>query len=141
MLTTEDTMSPFKKLCLCLLASNTLVSMAASSDSHTQSHHSDGNLVQRVERILVRESFPEYPMRAMARELTGWVELELIVDKKGNVVEASVVNNCARKGRGPCSKSPNRVFDKAALVASTGLQFKSGQRETITHRMIFDLAL
>ncbi|MAV25821.1 MAG: hypothetical protein CMQ05_06835 [Gammaproteobacteria bacterium] len=94
-----------------------------------------------MERVLVRQSQPRYPMRAMARELTGWVDLALEIDKSGNVRTAEAVGNCARKGRGPCNSSANGVFDKAALEAATHLKFKTGPPQTIRHRMIFDLAL
>ena len=113
------------------------VSTLAAVQANWQ-HRSDN--VQRVDRILIQPSPPRYPMRAMARELTGWVELDLTVDQNGHVLAATVANNCARKGRGPCTDSPNAVFNKAALNAASGLRFKTGKRETIRHRMTFDLA-
>jgi protein TonB len=84
--------------------------------------------------IVLSRVLPEYPPRARAQKIEGWVRLEIEVSPSGTVSAARVV-----------AASPERVFDRAALEAIRRWRFKPAfsegravaQRATLT--MTFSL--
>ena len=56
---------------------------------------------------------PRYPRQALRDGITGWVELEFVVNPDGTVRDVRVVN-----------AKPRRVFDAAAIAAARRWRFK-----------------
>lgn len=81
--------------------------------------------------IVLSRVLPEYPPRARAQRIEGWVRLEIEVSPSGTVSAARVV-----------AASPERVFDEAALKAIRRWRFQPAfsegravsQRATLTMR-------
>ncbi|MAV24649.1 MAG: protein TonB [Gammaproteobacteria bacterium] len=71
---------------------------------------------------------PQYPQRALARGLQGWVVLEFTVTETGSVSDPVVVANCAfvktPRSDEECEDSPNSVFDRAAERAVLKFKYK-----------------
>jgi protein TonB len=69
---------------------------------------------------------PNYPQRAAAKSIVGWVLVEFTVTSKGTVSNPVVIDNCAiislHAAEVPCEDLPNAIFDQAALKAA--LKFK-----------------
>jgi TonB family protein len=61
---------------------------------------------------------PEYPPGALARDRSGWVELEFTVKTDGSVGDVVVVNS-----------SPARIFDEAAIDAVRKWRYRPVQRD------------
>jgi len=68
--------------------------------------------------ILISAAPPEYPELALKGRISGQVELEVIVDAKGKVVDAKVTR-------------PNRVFTDAAMVAAKQRTYKPSFRRGV----------
>ncbi len=60
---------------------------------------------QRPPAPLVRVN-PDYPQRALARGIEGWVEVQFTIDETGAVTDPAVV-----------ASSPQDVFDKSTINA------------------------
>jgi protein TonB len=81
--------------------------------------------------VVISRVLPEYPPRARAQRIEGWVRLEVEVSPSGTVSAARVV-----------AASPERVFDDAALKAIRRWRFQPAfsegravsQRATLTMR-------
>ncbi|BBA35828.1 TonB domain protein [Methylocaldum marinum] len=81
--------------------------------------------------VVISRVLPEYPPRARAQRIEGWVRLEIEVSPSGTVSAARVV-----------AASPERVFDDAALKAIRRWRFQPAfsegravsQRATLTMR-------
>jgi protein TonB len=79
--------------------------------------------------VVLSRVLPEYPPRARAQKIEGWVRLEIDVSPSGTVSAARVV-----------AASPERVFDEAALKAIRRWRFQPAfsqgravaQRATLT---------
>ncbi|MGX2028762.1 energy transducer TonB [Methylocaldum gracile] len=79
--------------------------------------------------VVLSRVLPEYPPRARAQKIEGWVRIEIDVSPSGTVSAARVV-----------AASPERVFDEAALKAIRRWRFKPAfsegravaQRATLT---------
>jgi len=71
---------------------------------------------------------PQYPRRALARGLAGYVIVEFTVTEAGTVRDPIVIENCAHipNARNPaeCVDSPNSVFDSAAMKAAEKFKYK-----------------
>ncbi len=71
---------------------------------------------------------PQYPRRAVSRELSGWVIVEFTVTEQGTVSNPFVVENCGRilhPGQPiECVDSPNSIFDSAATKAALKFKYK-----------------
>jgi TonB family protein len=65
--------------------------------------------------VLISAAPPSYPELALKGRISGQVELEVIVDAKGKVVDARVLR-------------PNRVFNDAALAAARQRTYKPSLR-------------
>jgi protein TonB len=85
---------------------------SGEGDSNGEGGSGGGGLVV-LSRVL-----PEYPPRARAQRIEGWVRLELHVSPSGTVSTARVV-----------AASPERVFDEAALKAIRRWRFMPAFRE------------
>ena len=68
--------------------------------------------------ILISSTPPQYPELALKARISGQVELEVIVDPAGRVLEAHVLR-------------PNRVFTNAALVAARQRTYKPSYRRGV----------
>lgn len=81
---------------------------------------------------ILRRADPEYPVQALEKLISGWVEMEFTVAKDGTVQNVVVV-----------SSEPRRVFDSAALNAMRRYRFapvlRDGQpvEQRATMRMRF----
>jgi protein TonB len=81
--------------------------------------------------VVISRVLPDYPPRARAQRIEGWVRLAIEVSPSGTVSAARVV-----------AASPERVFDEAALKAIRRWRFKPAfsegravsQRATLTMR-------
>jgi len=71
---------------------------------------------------------PIYPMKALQRGLAGWVLVEFTVTKSGSIRNPIVVSNCAvlqtTEAVPECVDQPNKVFDKAAIIAALKFKYK-----------------
>ncbi len=68
--------------------------------------------------VLISAAPPAYPELALKGRISGQVELEVIVDAKGKVVDAKVTR-------------PNRVFTDAALVAAKQRTYRPSLRRGV----------
>ncbi len=92
---------------------------------------------------------PQYPRRAVSRELSGWVIVEFTVTEQGTVSNPFVVENCGLITRRPteCVDSPNSIFDSAATKAVLKYKYRpkviNGKPVATTgvrNKIIFELA-
>lgn len=84
---------------------------------------------------------PKYPALALSEEKEGWVLLEFIVDREGNVINPAIVDSCinskARPQRKELSANLERnrdsgvdnclnddIFDSSSLAAIAQFKFK-----------------
>jgi len=69
---------------------------------------------------------PQYPRRAVSRELSGWVIVEFTVTEQGTVSNPFVVENCGSTTQQPteCVDSPHSIFDSAATKAALRFKYK-----------------
>lgn len=71
---------------------------------------------------------PVYPRRALLEGLAGWVIVEFTVGKAGNVIDPTVVGNCAILQRNlevqECVDRPSSIFDRSALKAAKKFKYK-----------------
>jgi TonB family protein len=112
-------------------ASNSSTGSAASAGSRSSGAASSSNETQegggQLEALIQVQ--PTYPAAAMARRLTGYVDVEFTVDAEGHVRSASVTKS-----------EPARVFDSAALAAIGRWRYPSEPGRDpvkLTHRFDF----
>ncbi|NOU15580.1 MAG: TonB family protein [Methylococcaceae bacterium] len=74
---------------------------------------SSGGTSNSYDLIVLSRVLPDYPPRARARGIQGWVQLNIIVTSAGTVSDARVVD-----------ASPKQIFDQAALEAIHSWRFK-----------------
>ena len=72
---------------------------------------------------------PQYPRRAQASGMSGWVILEFVVNSQGAVVAPVVIENCAwvrnrQREDEECEDKPSTMFDRAAIKAALKFKYK-----------------
>ena len=71
---------------------------------------------------------PVYPIRALQKELVGWVLVEFTVNEIGKVINPIVVDHCVEvwglSSIEPCYDRPGKIFDKPALAAASRFKYK-----------------
>ena len=71
-----------------------------------------GNVCLKCPVVLVA-SAPNYPRKALIAKIEGWVKIEFIIDKQGNVIKPKVIE-----------AKPQNIFDKEALRTILRYRFK-----------------
>ncbi len=93
---------------------------------------------------------PQYPRRALAQGMVGWVIVEFVITEQGTVRDPFVVSNCGYipniRSPGECIDSPDTVFDNAALKAAMKFKYKPKviddqpvETAGVQNRIIFEL--
>ena len=113
--------------------------------------HGGGFGVSDGEYLPIVKVLPQYPRRAQARGMSGWVILEFVVSSLGTVQDPIVVSNCGwvktARTEGECEGKPNPVFDSAAIKAALKFKYKPKiidgtpvDTAGVLHKLTFDLS-
>ncbi len=78
----------------------------------------EDSVISALTLRVVRKVEPEYPLLALERLVSGWVEMEFTVRKDGTVQDVVVVES-----------EPRRTFDSAAMTAMRRWRFEPVQRD------------
>ena len=113
--------------------------------------HGGGFGVSDGEYLPIVKVLPQYPRRAQARGMSGWVILEFCCVCTGMVRDPFVVRNCGwvktARTDGECEGKPNPVFDSAAIKAALKFKYKPKiidgtpvDTAGVLHKLTFDLS-
>jgi protein TonB len=113
--------------------------------------HGGGFGISDGEYLPIVKVLPQYPRRAQARGMSGWVILEFTVSAQGMVQDPIVVSNCGwvktARTEGECEGKPNPVFDSAAIKAALKFKYKPKiidgnpvDTTGVLHKLTFDLS-
>lgn len=102
------------------LLSTTVAIIALAMLGPAPAQQDDGYQLKRTRNVA-----PQYPRRAKAQDIEGWVELQLTVDPDGEVVDVAVLD-----------AEPKQVFERAAIRAVMRWEFEPPREAGITENQV-----